>query len=961
MTTSWLKKCLYLFVCASALVAQDIAVSGIVMEKGTNEPLPGANIQLQGTTLGTSTGQDGRFDIVFKNRDRGTLVVSFVTYKDVVIDVDGSNSTDLKVYLEEDVFGSDEVVVTGLASTTKRANASNSVASVSAKNLTVVATPTLDGALSGKFAGVQVRQNSGAPGGGMSVKLRGVSTLLGNSEPLYVIDGNIISNAAINSGANVITKASSGGNSSSQDNPTNRIADLNMDDIERVEVLKGASAAAIYGAKAANGVILITTKMGKAGKTRINFKQSSGFNTISKKLEKKRIDGQPYYDHDEMVYGEEGSLNTSNLSVSGGNNTTNYFTSLSYKDDQGIVKNTGYEKYSLRLNFGHKFSDIFKIRLNSGLTKSKAKRGFTGNSNSNITYGYALASIPSNKDLRPVNGVYPSFDKTTNPLQTIDHAINDEDVLRSINSVNMELALFQDETQKMALNFTSGVDHYAQDNRVYTPTFLQYEQAKTGAGPGTNSLLKTTGTIFNINSNLIHNISLDADMSLATSAGFQYNYQRVNQLQLVAQNLIDGPTNVNLSADNSYNENNSLIKEAGFFGQTELNYMDMVNIAASMRGDASSTHGDVTKIHYYPKVSGSLRISEFSDWDKSILEEFKIRAAYGETGNSPIANAKYERLIIANQGSNMGAIASAQLGNPDIKPERVKEIELGLDGTLPSNLGTFELTYFNRVSEDLLLQQTLQASSGFATKYINGGEMEAHGYEATLNLNPVNTESVSWLSSINFSKNETKITKLTVPSFVAGGFGTSLGIFRIEEGQSATQIVGNLDTGGSGKLGDANPDFILSFSNEVKFGDFDLNFLLERKQGGDVINLTGLLYAGNLADEEWNKDLLLWATGNGTIPARAHTSAFVEDGSYWKLREVALNYTLNKETLDEWFNGAISTLKFGVSALNVFTITDYKGYNPDVSNFGNVAIGGSIDVTPFPSARSFYFNLSVGL
>jgi outer membrane receptor protein involved in Fe transport len=664
-------------------------------------------------------------------------------------------------------------------------------------------------------------------------------------------------------------------------------------------------------------------------------------------------------------------LSTSSVSVSGGTNDTKYYTSASYKNDEGIVKHTGYEKFSARLNLNQKLNSRLNVKFNNYFSRSIANRGFTGNSNRNNTLGYANAVIESYVDLRPVNGVYPEAPgNAVNPLEIRDRNINNELVTRTINNLDFDYTLLQTHNQKLTAKFNTGIDYFIQDNRIYSPSDSESERQKVSGDPGLNSLTKTSSTVFNLNAYLAHNYSLSSTSDLTSSFGLQYSYAKLNVLNVVASNLAEGPINTSLSSKNDFREFTNFTKNRGFFVQEELNYNNFLNLSASVRADANSTHGDPKKYYYYPKVAGSLRLSELDFWDKDLFNEFKLRVAYGETGNSPLLRAKFNRLVIRNNGNNTGVINSPVKGSPDIKPERIKEVEIGLDFSLPNNLGGVEFSYYNKVSVDLLLQQTLPASSGFTSKFINGGELKADGFEVALNLNPIREDNLDWKTSINFSTNKSKITKLSVQPFNLAGFGNSLGVFRVEEGKSPTQIYGNStrdqviktvngkqDTTyvtNKAQLGDSNPDYLLNFSSDLTVGNFNFSFLLERKEGGDVVNLTGLLYGSRLADKQWSDQIKAWGTDY-------LATAFVEDGSYWKLREVSLNYTFDQESLDTFFNGALSRLTIGFSAINLFTITDYNGYDPDVSNFANVAIGGSIDVTPYPSNRSYYFNLSLGL
>ncbi|RMG42916.1 MAG: SusC/RagA family TonB-linked outer membrane protein, partial [Methanobacteriota archaeon] len=363
------------FMLISSLVAQELVVSGKVISDETGEALPGAEIVVKGTYIGTATDLDGNFELRIPDVSEAILQVSFIGYKAQEIKV-ASSTRNLIIRLPEDILRGSEEVVTGLATTVKRENLANAVATLSSEELLPAPAQSMESALSGKFAGISVSQNTGAPGGGINVNLRGVSTIEGNNSPLYVVDGVIVSNAAIQSGIDLVTRAAGAGSNRPQGQPVNRIADINPADIESVEVLKGASAAAIYGSKASNGVIIITTRRGRPGKTRIDVTQQVGFNTILHKIGTRRFtaetaeqqygpegralfeqNGGKFIDQEEVMYGEEGLLTLSSISLRGGSQRTSFYVSGSLQDEDGIIKNTGYQRMSGNVQVNHKFSE----------------------------------------------------------------------------------------------------------------------------------------------------------------------------------------------------------------------------------------------------------------------------------------------------------------------------------------------------------------------------------------------------------------------------------------------------------------------------------------------------------------------------------------------------------------------------------------------------------------------------
>lgn len=968
----WLLVVAMFLVCARLVAAQELNVSGTVLAKDTDEGLPGANVKLKGTTLGTTTDANGKFRVQTPGMSQATLVVSFIGYRTVEINVTGAQ--EVTITLEEDVLKLSEVVVTGLATSVKRTNLANSVATVSAQELVPTPAATLDGALSGKFAGITVSQNSGAPGGGIDVRLRGISTINGANQPLYVVDGVIVNNAEIQSGVNAVTLAAAAGSRFPQDQPVNRVADINPNDIDNIEVLKGASAAAMYGSKAANGVIIINTKRGSAGKTRFDVRQQVGFTTLLKKLGTRKFtsaaearaqygaagereylrSGGIFIDYEDEVYGQNGLLNETTVSVNGGTDRTQFFLSGLYKDDEGIVKNTGYEKYSGRLNLNHRVSDRLDFNFTTNFLRTSSDRGLFGNDNSGATIGVTLAFTPSFFDGRPVNGVYPVNPfNSANALQTIDLIENNELVHRTISAGQLTFKLLRGRTQTLDFSMQGGVDFFSQVNQSYFPIDLQFEASSPLPGTSIRGLTDSRNT--NLYFNLVHRYTTSA-VSFGTSAGLQFENQDRNNEVTVADGLPPDQRSVDQGSSIAVQQNIVLQRERGFFLQEEIDLNEKILLTAGVRGDASSTNGDTKKYYLFPKASASLRLSQFGFWQgmSSLSNEFKLRVAYGETGNLPLPTAKFTSFVPANTGGRGGLLLGLVRGNAEIQPERVKELELGFDAALFNGNGLLEVTYFRKNISDLLLFRELPPSSGYTSEALNGGKMKSDGFEASLGLTPLRGNNLSWSTRLNFYTTTAEITELEVPPFNGLGFADVLGRYRIEEGQSPTQIVG-LENGVLKALGDENPDFQMSWNNNVKLGNFELGFLWDWKQGGDVINLTKLLtdLGGTSGD---------FATGGQFRLANfgTRTSVFIEDGSYFKLREADLSYSFSKATVAQWFGGQLSYLRVGVSGRNLLTISDYSSYDPEVSNFGNQAVGRSIEVNPFPSSRSMYFTVAFG-
>jgi len=964
-------------------------ITGTITDGATGQPLPGANIIIKGTSTGTTSDFDGNFSLNV-NGFPVTLVISSIGFESVEQIL--NQSTTVNVTLQESLTALDEVVISGLASTVKRANAGNSVSIISADDLTGRTAPqTLDGAMAGKFVGAQITQASGAPGGGISVKLRGVTSINSNGQPLYIIDGVYVDNNSVYAGGlNDVSSANTGGatTTDTQDNPSNRIADINAEDIAKIEILKGSSAAAIYGARAAAGVVIITTKKGTQGKTKINLSQSLGWNEVVNLLGQRNWtadlaesvfgEGDLFTaaesagllrDYEKELYGEKGFISNTNLSISGGNDKTSFFGSFTNSEEDGIVKRTGADKKSFRVNIDHNINDNIKLSVTSNYILSSSDRGFFNNDNTNTTLGVALLFQKPWDYLFPdENGNYPdSASNPSNLIQTRDLMTNNESVSRLIGGATLDVNLFKTDNQDLKMVLRAGLDTYTLRTTVIFPRDLQFMNPAVGGVDG----LTSDGTTENRNSNfsafLVHNYTTADNINFTTQAGITNEHFSQNTIRVTSTGLIASETNVDQAANVGVDQFRLLQEDSGFFVQEEVNYQDKIIATLGVRGDKSSNNGDPNEFFYYPKGSIAVNLHNFDFWSIDGINRLKLRSAYGEAGNFAPYGALFTTYTNSLIDGNVGIITPSTLGDPNILPERQKEFEIGFDSGFLNERLTFEYTYYVKKVDDLILRADNQPSSGFGFRWANAGNLENKGHEISLNAVLFRNDTFQWDSGIIWFKNKSEVTKLTVNSFDTQGFGTGLGTFRIEEGKSATQIVGNDANGDVVVLGDAEPDFQMSFNNNLRYKDFTLSFLWHWKKGGDNVNLSRLLsdFGGLSGDyDETNLD----PTGvevNGDYRINAYLAGnaepFVEDASYLKLREVGLYYNVPQNTLDKWFNGTLTDVKVGFSGRNLISIFDYNSYDPEVSNFGSAAAGIGIEVAPFPSSKRFLFTLSVGL
>jgi TonB-linked SusC/RagA family outer membrane protein len=969
--------------------AQTRTITGTVTDAETGQPLEGARVSVRGTALSTTTGAGGRFTL--GNVPEGNIVVAIRRIGHNFADLPlAAGQNELRAILTRDPLRLSDVVVTGQATGVERRNLANAVATVSGEEVSRVSAQTVEQALQGKVVGASIQANSGAPGGGMQMRMRGITSINAASEPLYVVDGVVLSNVAIPSNQNAVTKSTGGSNPQlTQDNQVNRIADLNPNDIENVEVLKGASASAIYGSRASNGVVIITTKRGRSGERQVNVAQRIGFSKISNTVGSRTFNTLAeataawgasaanfyqqgvVYDHERELAGRTPVSSESVVDVSGGDVDTRYFASALWKHDGGIIDNTGYGKQAVRANLDQDFGKRLNFSLQTDATRSLAQRGLTNNDNAGVSFWMVFPFTPSFLDLRQQpDGTYPPnrFGNISNPLQTAALMKNDEKVLRSIVAGRLTLNAVERQAYNLKFVVNGGADQFSQENSLLFPPELQFEPIDDGE-PGTALLSNSNNLNLNLGTNGVFTFTpLSAAFTATTSVGVSGSSRDLRISRIVSRNLVGGLGIVGAGTDVRVLEQRQRVEDFGLFAQEEfLTLGERLLLTAGINADRSSANSDTKKYFYYPKLSGSYRLVQpFRG-----MQELKIRTAYGQSGNQPLFGQKFTPLSPTENIAGLSALvvpAQGTVGSKNLRPERQREFEAGADLTFAGGLGAVELTGFRKDVSDLLLQRTLAPSSGFASEIFNGGKLRTTGAEVGVTLVPVQSAERDWIFRTSYASTRSKIVALPVPSFRTGGFGTALGAFQIEEGASATQIVGNdsLPNGSAvvRKIGDANPDFTMSFSNNLRFKRLRLYGLLDWQHGGDIINLTKFLYDLGQNTVDYADPITVGGVqttkGAQRLKVFGHqTAVYVEDGSFMKLRELTLAFEV-PPTMISRFGRGVRTAELSFSGRNLWTHTNYTGMDPEVSNFGNQPIARNIDVAPFPPSRSFWFSLSLG-
>ena len=969
------------------LIAQTV-FSGRVTESAGNKPLEGATISVRGAKAVTQTDADGKFSISVANGD-ARLVFTFIGYLTQTVEAKNSKAISLVI----DNTSMSEVVVTGLATSIKKSNSANSVATISSKQLNGnTRAQTLDGAMQGKIAGVQISANSGAPGGGFSVRLRGISSINLSSEPLYIIDGVYLDNSQNATGAGTGPfSGATGQTSGTQDQAPNRLADINIADIENISILKGPSAAAIYGTRANAGVVIITTKRGKTGKVNINVGQDFGIVTainligMHKTIWDKQFtfgtdkaSGANYtaekalknptnqtWDYEDIVYGNTGFVSNTRISMSGGSDKVKYYAGASRWDESGIQKRTGYQRNSIRLNLDIQPKTWWDMSVSTNVLNTNSDRSFSGNDNNGVSLGYSLAYIPNWLPQLPVNGVYPTNKYTgQNPLEIVDKGINNEEVNRYIVSFNNTFHLIKKPNHTLKLSMQGGIDQLHQENFVQMKEELQYQQQR--ANPGAVRNTSTRSKSLNLQTFLVDNFDYK-NFSFTTSLGSVRLETDNKTIWFQGEGIIQGTSNTNNAAVQLSNEFLSSWQDVGLVAQEEINWDDKVIATGGVRMDKSSLNSDTKHYYAFPKVSLAVNLTGFDFWNVPAISLLKIRGAFGKTGNPPAFGSKFNNIIPFAIGNETGITTPTTVGNPFIRPEIAQEVEFGFDFAAFKNRFTGEVTYYTRDIKDFIDVFILSPGTGVTSyKAFNVGDIENKGFEVTLGGTPVQKNNIKWTTTVNWWQNRSKITRLSIPekATAASGFG-AFGTQRLRVGNSPSQWYGspNDANGLPTAYEDAQPKWQLSWSNGVTFlKNFEFSMLLHHSHKNFNSSLNGELTDEGGTSPDWSvPDKNGDPSGATRILGQPGITSrqFIQDATFTKLREASLYYTVPKSIMSKMgFLKNVDQARIGISGSNLFVWTNYFGYDPEAANFGNRPTLATVDLLSFPSARRIYFHLN---
>ena len=1001
-------------------IAQTI-VSGKVSNQKDNSGIEGISIVIKGTRNGVYSDNVGGFSLKLNNNNAVTLVASGVGFKTQELNVDPSKmATGLNIVLTEQYSKLDEVVVTGTSAGTTKRQLGSYISSVNADELTKGATGNVLAALQGKTAGAQIIQNSGDPAGGMSVRLRGISSVLSSSEPLYIVDGVIINNAT-----NRVTNTSSnydGGNFVGSIGQ-NRMVDINPADIERIEVLNGAAAAATYGSRANAGVIQIFTKRGKSGAAKVSFSTTYMNSNLRKKLD---VNNSPVkfggptdgpgaltqdiltptatttssvtrYDYQDYIFrNASGTDNT--VSVSGGNDKTKYYFGGSYFYNQGIIQNTDFQRFSFRSNIDQVINKWLSMNLGLNYTNSSANEKPDGQSFFSPTNSVTIIGNFHDIWTRDANGNIKAVGERgrVNPVSVIEDIKQRQTTNRLIGSFGMKMKA----AKGLTFDYLMGIDNYAQNGTTYIPPFA-YNASPGFFGGGatldpTQNGYSSVGNnnFFQINHDLTGNYTVDItrDFNSTTQVGFSQQYEKSTFALIQGRGFAPFIETVNgASTPLPGVDDRSEISISGLYVQQNFKIKNQFFLTGAVRRDASSVFGANQRNQIYSKASASYVISSTDFWNElDIAKAFdlvKVRLAYGESGNLTGIGA-YSRFNTYSSNSFLGRSAlnsSSTLANENVKPERQSEIEYGLDlGMLNNRIG-LTVNVYNKKVTDLLINRQLAPTNGFASLLDNFGALENRGYEVMLTLVPVQNKDLKWEMTTIYNRNRNKATKIgQALTLFSTNSGTPIGIV---EGQpigifygtyfarnaDGTFIVnaGNIPQTARGtQTSVLNPAENLNNSGNV----------LRRVIGDPNPDYTASL-VNEVSYKKWNFRAQLDAVqGVDVFNADFRTRQGVGNGKVAEQEQRGIlprGYISGIYAIEEWrvddgsfiklrelsisYNVGklkfINNLNINFSGRNLISWDNYNGYDPEVNSGGQSTLLRGIDFGATPIPRTFSFGI----
>ncbi len=990
----------------NCLLAQGQRVAGRITSARDGQTIPGVNIVVRGSTNGVSTDANGNYSIVVPNGNAELILTSIglVTQTIAV-----GNRTVINVQMQESVNELTQVVVTGY-NTTQRKDISGSIASISSDKFKDIPIASLDQALQGQAAGVLVTQSSGTPGGGLSVRIRGNTSITASNTPLYIVDGVQIQTGALTTGY--------GGQND------NALALLNPNDIESYQVLKDASAKAIYGSRAANGVVLITTKRGKVNqKTTITADVQRGLTDIIKRpnllnssqlldLQREAVTNAGQ-DPDKLglIKGVTDGVNTNwldmilrkgvyqqyQISAQGGNERTRFYLSGNYRDEEGVLINNRFNRMSGTMTVDHNATQ--KLSFGSNITVSRAlNKRVAGDNSLNGVYSGAVASLPFYAPYNeqghlyvPGDANYPGF-PNFNPVAEATQSRQNVLTTKMLGGVYIQYEFLPN----LRFRSKASVDYNNIIEDIYNPTSTAvggYDVSVGQQGYGEyNTNLAATFTNTNT---LTYNTLINEKHRFSGLAGMEV-IKRTRRRGSVIGKYFPNNDFTYITSAGVVNQGSSDLVYSGLFsgfGEVKYDYNDKYLAQVTGRYDGSSRFGPNRQFGFFPSGSVAWRISEEDFMKKySFLNDLKLRASYGFTGNEQIDNFLFLGTWAAATYSGSSGLGPNRLANPDLQWERTREANIGLDASFFGGRLNVTVDAYDNLTDKLLFAQPIPLTSGFGTVQGNIGKISNRGVELTISTVNINQPGgLRWNTDLNVSFNRNKVVELATNEPLFRGYqangvagtnvvtpGQPLGTFWGLKFLGVDPATGNAiyeDKNGDGRItpddgqtiGNAQPKFFGGLTNTFSYKGFDLRVFFQFSYGNRVLNFTKqylvnsgssiLLNQSTDALKRWQKE------GDITsVPRYVYqntyndylSSRFIEDGSYLRLKNVTLGYNLPKTLVSR---AKITGVRIFASATNLWTLTNYSGADPELSTLDGSTTAQGIDFYTLPQVK----NLTAGL
>ena len=995
-----------LFVPTLAAAQATGTVQGRVTDAGNGQPLANAQVRIEGTVLGALSDASGQYTVTSVPTGRRTVVARRIGYGEGrrTADVTSAAAVTVDISMTAAATTLGEVVVTGVATPTTRRELPNTVESVSGEAIRdAPAVSAIDQALQGKIAGALISENSGQPGGGVSIRLRGTNSILGGAEPLYVIDGVIVDNnaeALVSLGAN----ATRGGAALS-----NRLADLDPADVERIEVLKGAAAAALYGSRANNGVIQIFTRRGRAGEARITASTEVSTSETPEKYQLVSIPiagvadsiglpgrgirpGQPVqrYDIQDQIFRRAYSTNQ-RLSLAGGADNTTYYVAGSWQNEEGTVRKNDYNRLNFRGTVTQHLRPTIDLTIHGNIIRSKANFIIEGEQTNGVFTSIIFTPTAFNPNFDTLTGRYPYNPILgPNPLEILERYEAPEELSRFVGGADATWTPLS----SLTLKYVVGIDDYRREVRYLQPPLVN---SATFTGSIQNPVQFSRQ--FNNDLTANHVWSYSDRLRFNSGAGFRFTSNRSEVLRAAASDLPPEQTLVG-GAIQSASQEEFEVRTLGFFVEERMSFNERLFLTGGVNFEASSAFGEDSRWQSFPRVGASWVIGEepLFEGAERLFSSLRLRAAYGQTGGQPPgAYFRFANFDNTSFAGRAGLVESTIRGNPELKPERQREWEIGADAGWWGDRILLEGTYYDKRTTDLVLNVPLPASSGALRQFQNIGVLTNKGVELALNTINVARPNFTWRSRLTYAANRNRIERLTASSdtIIVGYLnavieGQPIGVFyggvyqrdasgnRIHRDTTISGVlyrnmprrlrdsvvVGGVVTSrplANRIIGDPNPDFTMALLNTVELPrGIELSVLLDGRFGNDVANftrrITEFFGADKNVEKEIRGDTVPFTYARSPVGRINVYEEYIEDGSFVKLREVALSIPLSASLVSR-IGGRGATIR--LAGRNLYTWTDYTGLDPEVNLFSESTVARGVDFATLPLPRTVSAGLTI--